>query len=623
MVESTAALVPRRTGALSGPDGSVLWRLWAPRAKQATLVLLEGASWREIPMEPEPRGFHHRAMPDVSAGQRYFYRLDGGPERADPWSLWQPEGLVGPSAVVYPAQFPWSDQGWRGIRREDLVSYEIHVGRFTPEGTFEAIIPRLAALKDLGITAIELMPVGQFPGARNWGYDGVLPYAAQSTYGGPFGLQKLVDACHAHELAIFLDVVYNHFGVEGNHLEEIGPDTTDQYRAKWGKSVNFDQAGCDAVRDFVLDNAAMWLKEFHFDRLRLVAADVLFDRGARHSLRSIKERAVAVAGERGWPAIITAETDLDDPRLLDPVEQGGFALDAQWMDDYQHAFHAYLTGERQWYYADFGEPAQLARILQEPYLHQWEYSAFRDRTFGARAAGLRRDRFVVILQNHDQVGNRPAGDRLSTQLKSGAQRRLAASILLLSPYLPLLFMGEEYGEENPFPFFCSFQSLKLTQAAFDGRRDQFARYGMRGEVRDPGAESTFESARLSWSWPEGSCRAGLRRLYRDLLTARSYWPALRGSEDRRATIWTDREGRARLDLNYGQNGSDCVRASFNLGDDALPVSESSEGGLRALFSSEAARYSGTRADLRSIIDLKPYECIVVGPPGLPAADLLA
>ena len=463
----------RRTGAIADDDGIVRWRVWAPLAREVTLVLIDAAGRHEIAMERASRGYHVVERDSIPDGQLYSYRLDGGPERPDPCSLWQPEGIDGPSAVVMPDEFSWTDRDWKGVERADFVFYEIHVGTFTPEGTFEAIIPRLSDLRELGVTAVEIMPVGQFPGSRNWGYDGVLPYAAQNTYGGPQGLQRLVDACHAHGLAIFLDVVYNHFGPESNHLAEFGPYYTDRYKSPWGDAVNYDGAGSDAVRDFVLDNVRMWLEEFRFDGLRLDAADMIFDLGTRHILRAIKETAVAAGERRGWPAIVTAESDLNDPRLLYSADHGGHGLDIQWMDDFQHATHAFLTGERHAYYVDFGEPAQLVRVLNQPYVYAGDYSPFRDRTHGARTDGLAGDRFVVFLQNHDQVGNRPRSDRLSTSLKCPAKQRLGASLLLLAPYLPLLFMGEEYGEENPFPFFCSFRGADLSNAVRDGRIREF------------------------------------------------------------------------------------------------------------------------------------------------------
>jgi maltooligosyltrehalose trehalohydrolase len=619
MSASNGELAARRTGAIARRDGSVTWRVWAPLARQVTLVLETGGGHCEIPMVAEARGFHSHVQGSVPAGQRYAYRLDSGPERPDPCSLWQPEGVRGYSAVVFPDRFGWNDRDWNGVSREDLVFYEIHVGTFTPQGTFEAIVPRLDDLCELGVTALELMPVGQFPGARNWGYDGVLPYATQDSYGGPGGLQHLVDECHAHGLAIFLDVVYNHFGPEGNHLGEFGPYFTGHYTTPWGAAVNFDRAGCDAVRDFVLDNVRMWLEEFHFDGLRLDAVDKILDMGARHILRAIKETADATGRRRGWPAIVLAESDDDDPRLLYPFERGGHGLDAQWMDDFHHAAHAFLTGDRHGYYADFGEAIQLARVIEQPYLFHWDYSPFRDRKHGAGAEGLAGDRFVVFLQNHDQVGNRRGGERLGSLLGSEAKQRLAVSYLLLSPYLPLLFMGEEYGEENPFPFFCSFSDPALVAAVCEGRRKEFPDQGEGAPALDPTAEPTFAAARLSWSWPDGTFRAGLRRLYRDLLDARRSWPALHDSDRRTATLSTAADGSLTLDLIRGDDGTGSVRALFNLNRGHLPV-PASVVDSRVVFSSEWAKYGGARAEDASFEAFLPFECIVFGPFTRPALD---
>jgi maltooligosyltrehalose trehalohydrolase len=603
----------RRTGAISCEDGSILWRVWAPLAKQVDLVLADGVELREIAMQSEGRGFHRTVLLDVREGQRYAYRLDGGSHRPDPCSLWQPEGVDGFSAVVIPGRFSWTDQRWSGIQQAELVFYELHVGTFTAEGTFEAIIPRLRDLNELGVTAIEIMPVAQFPGSRNWGYDGVLPYAAQNTYGGPHGLQRLVDACHACGLAVYLDVVYNHFGPESNYLGEFGPYFTDRYKTPWGAAVNYDRAGCDAVRDFVLDNVRMWLEEFHVDGLRLDAADMIFDFGARHILRAIKEAAKEAGASRGWPAIVTAESDLNDPRLLYPGERGGYDLDAQWMDDYHHAVHAFFTHERHGYYGDFGEAAQLAQVFEQPFLYNWDYSAFRDRKHGARPDGLAGNRFVVCLQNHDQVGNRACGDRLITLLESPAAQRLAASYLLLSPYLPLLFMGEEYGEENPFPFFCSFRGEELQKAVCVGRRREFSAHDRQALVPDPGEEATFASAHLSWSWPEGSERHGLRRLYRDLLRARREWPALLDMVCPSARLLQDYKNRLLLETRLGSTTERSVRALFNLEDRPLELLEVAGAEQRVLFSSEALAYRGRRTHFRQIRELLPHECVVFGP----------
>ena len=608
----------RRCGARASSDGFVHWRVWAPRARRVDLILIDGTGRRVCPMEAEAQGFFRVTKAQVPEGQRYAFQLDGGPERPDPCSLSQPDGVHGPSAVVRPAQFSWTDAGWKGVAREDLVFYELHVGTFTPEGTFEAIIPRLPALRELGITAVEFMPVGQFPGTRNWGYDGVQPYAAQNSYGGPHGLQRLVNACHAAGLAVFLDVIYNHFGPEGNYLGEFGPYFTDRYKTPWGQAVNYDGPGSDPVRDFVLDNACMWLEEFHFDGLRLDAVHAIFDLGARHILRAIKEAAEAVARRTGRVNHIIAESDLNDPRLLWSPERGGYGLDAQWSDDFHHAVHAFLAGERRGYYVDYGEARHLADVLEQPFLYAWNYSPFRERKHGAPPVGLSGDRFVVCLQNHDQVGNRARGERLNVLLGSPARQRLAASLLLFAPYLPLLFMGEEYGEQRPFPFFCSFGDPQLVQAVREGRRREFAGFVEAEEVPDPDAPETFVAARLNWSRPEGSFQAGLRRLYSDLLAARRSWPALRDFTNRAARLLPDERGMV-LELVRGgktvQPGR-TVHVFFNLSGEkqSLPAESASEA---LLFSSEAGHYLGSRPGTRQPRDLLPYECAAFGPADWP------
>ena len=600
----------RRCGALPQDEGSVRWRVWAPLAERLELVLV-GDDRRAAPMEREGRGHWCRTEPQVAEGQRYLFRVNGQ-DFPDPCSLAQPEGVHGPSAVVRPSRFRWTDRAWKGVACEDLVIYELHVGTFTDEGTFDAVIPRLPALRELGVTAVELMPVGQFPGTRNWGYDGVYPYAVQDSYGGAAGLARLVDACHAAGLAVLLDVVYNHLGPEGNYLSQFGPYFTDRYKTGWGPALNFDGPGSDPVRDYVLDNARMWVDEFHLDGLRLDAVHAMYDFGARNLLAAIKD-VVDEAGRRaGRQVHVIAESDLNDPRLLLPRESGGFGLDAQWSDDFHHAVHTLVTGERQGYYEDFGEPGHLAKVLTNPFLYAGDYSPHRDRKHGAPLPdGLTGDRFVVSIQNHDQVGNRARGDRLAA-LVDVPRRRLAASLMLLSPYLPLLFMGEEYGEDRPFLFFCSFCDEYLVQAVREGRQREFAAFTWQGEVPDPHAEDTFAASRLSWSWPEGSARAGLRRLYADLLAARRQWPALRDFDARTSRLLPDAEGGALLLLVRGgrepQPGT-TVQAFFNLSGQPQPLSA---GAGKLLFSSEAERYHGRRKADGPVNELLPHECVVFG-----------
>ncbi|MBU4273787.1 MAG: malto-oligosyltrehalose trehalohydrolase [Planctomycetes bacterium] len=520
-------------GALLQPDGSVVWRVWAPRSENVSLVAWPDDSRTETAMTPEGFGYFTCRQSDVRAGLRYAFRLDDGREYPDPASRWQPDGVHQPSALWFPTEYKWGDGSWRGVPREELAVYELHVGAFTPEGTFAAIIPRLGQLAELGVTAIELMPVAQFPGERNWGYDGVHPFAAQNTYGGPPALQELIDAAHQAGLAVLLDVVYNHFGSEGNYLGLFGPYETDRYRTPWGKAVNFDGPESDPVRRFVIDNALFWVRDFHADGLRLDAVHAIHDFSARHILAELQSEVQAEAARAGRVVHVIAESDLNDVRLVVPPERGGHGLDAAWSDDFHHCVHALLTGERDGYYRDFGRPEQLAKAYNDVYVYDGCYSPFRQRRHGNRVGEADRTRFVVSVGNHDQVGNRALGERLTALLPPEA-RRLACGLLLVSPCVPLLWMGEEYGETRPFPFFSSFGDPQLVEAVRRGRREEFAALEFRWgtEIPDPQSPETFLAAKLQWDWssPEPSAR---RRLHADLLAARRCWPALR---DRRHTV---------------------------------------------------------------------------------------
>src|SRR5687768_9912236 len=561
-------------------------------------------------MQREDRGYYSHIEEGVPEGQRYAYRLDGGNIYPDPCSRWQPDGPHRASAVVRTSRFRFSDADWQGIEKRDLVIYELHVGTFTREGTFAAVIPRLKELADLGITAIELMPIGQFPGNRNWGYDGVHPFAPQNSYGGPAGLAQLVDACHRHGLAILLDVVYNHCGPEGNYLARYAPYFTDRYTTPWGAAINFDGPGSDCVRQIVLDNVRMWLADYHFDGLRLDAVHTIYDFSARHILADIEQVARQESRRQGRPLHVIAESDLNDPRLLWPVERGGYDLSAQWSDDFHHAVHAHLTGERHSYYLDFGTAEQVCQSLVEPFLYRGQYSRFRDCRHGAPPVGLAGDRFVCCLQNHDQIGNRPGGERL-TRLLAPPQLRLAASLLLLSPYLPLIFMGEEYGEEASFPFFCSFTDADLVESIRRGRQADFAFHGATGTAPDPLAEEAFACARLSWSWPAGSIRAGLRQLYADLLTARRTWPALQNFDRPQAALLPlDGSGPVVELVRQASSTQQTLRAFFNLSGEPADIGQHVDEAWRLALSSESSSYLGQRRHSDPPSRLYPHECLV-------------
>ena len=423
--------------------------------------------------------------------------------------------MHGPSEVVG-SKYPWTDDEWKNIPLREYVIYELHVGTFSPEGTFEAVIPHLDTLKELGISAIEIMPVAQFPGDRNWGYDGVALYAPQNSYGGPAGLRKLVDACHARRLAVILDVVYNHLGPEGNYLPAYAPYFTDKYRTPWGDALNFDGPDSGEVRRFFIENALYWLTEFHFDALRLDAVHAINDASAKPFLHDLTDAAHARGEELGVPKYLIAESDLNDPRLLRTPEAGGFGLDAQWSDDFHHAVHTLLTGEKTGYYSEFGTIEQLARAYRETFIYADDYSPHRKRRHGAPVGELEYSRFVAFMQNHDQVGNRMLGDRLS-KLVSWEQLKLAAVSYLLSPYIPMIFMGEEYGEEAPFLYFTSHTDQELVEAVRKGRKEEFSSFAWQGEAPDPHETSTFEDSRVD----AGSGRGKLLwNFYRELIALR-------------------------------------------------------------------------------------------------------
>ncbi|MBZ0305893.1 MAG: malto-oligosyltrehalose trehalohydrolase, partial [Anaerolineae bacterium] len=428
-----------KPGAIFTQDGSCQFCVWAPAAKNVTVHLLSPQE-KLIPMQPAANGYHTALVDGIEPGTRYQYQFNGL-ERPDPASHFQPEGVHGASQVVN-HQFGWTDSAWFGIPLEDYIFYELHVGTFTPEGTFDAVIPHLPSLKSLGVTAIEIMPIAQFPGTRNWGYDGVYIYAPQNSYGGVDGFKRLVDACHQHGLAVVLDVVYNHFGPEGNYLNDFGPYFTDKYQTPWGTALNFDGAHSDDVRRFFIENALYWITEFHVDALRLDATHAMLDFSAAPFLEVLTAAVHAHASVLNRRVYLIAENDRSDNRLLLPPEVGGAGLDAQWSDDLHHALHTLLTGENAGYYADFGQFRQLVQALQQGFVYGGQYSVFRQRRHGTFSPDLPAHRFVVCTQNHDQVGNRMNGERLS-HLVSPEDLKLAAGIVLLSPYLPLIFMGEE------------------------------------------------------------------------------------------------------------------------------------------------------------------------------------
>lgn len=502
-------------------NGQCEFRVWAP-FRDSVAVHIVSPHDQVIPLQKDEWGYWQETV-KADPGTLYVYQLDGSLERPDPASHYQPEGVHGSSQVV-DHHFDWADNSWQGIPLKDLIIYELHVGTFTPEGTFESIIPRLSYLQDLGITAIEIMPVAQFPGSRNWGYDGVYVYGVQDSYGGPAGLKKLVDACHQAGIAVILDVVYNHLGPEGNYLWAYGPYFTDQYRTPWGNAVNFDGAYSNQVRNFFIQNALYWLDKYHIDALRVDAVHAIYDMSAQPFLQELGDAVANFNRTTPVQRYVIAESDLNDVRVIKPREDGGFGHDAQWCDDFHHILHTLLTGELSGYYEDFGKIEQLAVALREGYIYSGQYSGFRKRNHGNSAADRPAEQFVVCIQNHDQIGNRLIGDRLST-LVDFQGLKVAAATVLLSPYVPMLFMGEEYGEDAPFQYFVSHSDPDLIEGVRTGRAEEFKAFGW-DNAPDPQGTEVFEQSKLQWEKIDQDKYAVLRRWYKRLIQLRKETPAL-------------------------------------------------------------------------------------------------
>ncbi|HVE45470.1 MAG TPA: malto-oligosyltrehalose trehalohydrolase [Acidimicrobiales bacterium] len=495
--------------------------VWAPAAAAVELEL--GGERRA--MEPAGGGWYRVEAP-VEASSDYRFVLDGDP-LPDPRSPSQPAGPHGPSRTVDHEDFKWSDVAWKGIHLPSAVVYELHVGTFTPEGTFDGVISRLDHLVDLGIDAVELLPVAEFPGDRGWGYDGVDLFAPHHSYGGPDGLKRLVDACHERGLAVVMDVVYNHLGPAGNYLTRFGPYFTDRYATPWGSAVNLDGPGSDEVRRFFVDNAVMWLRDYHMDGLRLDAVHGFMDTSAVHFLEQLGQRVEQLAAALGRSLFLVAESDLNDPRVVKRREVGGYGMDAQWSDDFHHALHAVLTGERDGYYRDFGTMAHLATALEQAYVYAGDHSAYRERAHGRPIGDLPAHRFLGYLQNHDQVGNRAVGER-SSALVSPGRLKVGAALVMTAPFIPMLFQGEEWGASTPFQYFTDHDDPALGQAVSEGRRREFATFGWDPEeVPDPQDPGTFARSRLDWSELDHESHQEILSWYRRLIALRRDEPALR------------------------------------------------------------------------------------------------
>ncbi len=586
---SRDANLKSRLGAIYQGNEKCHFLVWAPRAHKAEVHIL-GPQERWFPLAKSRSGYYHAQIDGVRPGEAYLFRLDGEGEYPDPASRCQSQGVLGPSYIMDP-YFDWGDRQWSGPLLEEYVIYELHVGTYTREGTFAAVIPHLDELKELGITAIEIMPVAQFSGERNWGYDGAYPFAVQNSYGGYLELKRLVNACHQHGLAAILDVVYNHFGPEGNYCSQYGPYHTASYKIAWGEALNFDGPHSDEVRRFFIENALYWVSEFHVDALRLDAVHTISDLSAEPFLKQLATSIHNQAEKLNRRIYIIAESDSNDARLVELPIQGGYGIDAQWSDDFHHALHSLLTGEKTGYYEDFGKLRDLGTAFKEGFVYSGQYSSFRKRRHGSSAKDVPSRRLAVFSQNHDQVGNRAHGERLH-QLVSLASCKLAAGMVIFSPYIPLLFMGEEYGETAPFPYFISHTDPKLVEAVRQGRKQEFASFTRETEIPDPYNEATFLSAKLHHQLREKGDHKVLLEFYRELIKTRKTVPALANLNKDSLEVITYEKPKIIYIRRWDDDSE--VMAVFNFSESSssvvLPVPE---GEWHKLIDSEDRQWSGS------------------------------
>ena len=508
----------KQLGAVKNKDESYVFRVWAPYAESVEVIFEDKLP--PLSLTKDTRGYWQGVANHLSENAGYKYRLDGNEQFPDPASRSQSQGVHGWSQLVDVGKFTWKDTSWKGMPTQEMLIYELHVGTFTQEGTFAAIIPKLDHLLELGINTIEIMPISSFSGARNWGYDGVYPYAALQSYGGATRFQELIDACHIKGIAVLLDVVYNHIGPEGNYLSKYGPYFTAAYKTPWGEAINFNEAYSYGIRDYFIGNALMWLRDFHVDGLRLDAVHAIIDGGANHFLKELRVAVDELEGKTDKKYVLIAESDLNDVKIVKEINKGGYGLDAQWVDDFHHSLHTLLTHENDGYYKDFGTLDAFAKAFNQGFVYDGIFSEFRKKNVGNSPAGIDPSKFVVCIQNHDQVGNRVLGSRLS-MLVPFEKQKLAAAILMISPYVPMLFMGEEYGEDRPFQYFVSHSDPELVEAVRKGRKEEFEYFKNHAEeYPDPQSEDTFMNSKLNWDFRKEKKKTTLFEYYKTLIALR-------------------------------------------------------------------------------------------------------
>jgi maltooligosyltrehalose trehalohydrolase len=518
-------------------ENTIEFRVWAPKAKSMQLVVQNPEKSYE--MHQQDFGYWWLRLENISSGTRYRYRIDRKESFPDPASLSQPEGVHEASEVIDLNDFEWTDQHWQNIPLKDMIQYELHTGTFTPEGTFAGIRSKLGYLKELGVNTIELLPVSQFSGERNWGYDGVYPFAVQNAYGGPKELMKLVNECHNQGIAVILDVVYNHFGPEGNYVGNFGHYFSGKYSTPWGDPINFDGAYSDGVRNYVIQNALMWCRDFHIDGLRLDAVHSIFDFSATHIMQALAENLNHLSEQTGRSHYLIAESHLNDVRYISPVSKGGYGLNAQWSDDFHHAVHTLATGEQKGYYIDFGQPGQLSKAIKKAFVYDGQYSEFRKKSYGNSTENNPGEQFVIFNQNHDQIGNRLLGDRLIS-MTDFETAKVIAGAMFVTPNVPMLFMGEEYGERNPFYYFVSHLDEELNRLVREGRKQEFEDfYSGTTDVPNPDDKEAFERSKLSWNIENDAEKFAMFRFYQTLIKLRKEHPMLKETDKNNLEISED------------------------------------------------------------------------------------
>lgn len=552
-------------------DGKAKIKVWSPLSSSLDLLLIKEN--KTIKLEKDESGYWRGETDEIRPGDLYKFVVDKDQPLPDPASVSQPDGVHGPSQVV-DLNYDWKAKEWNYLPLEEYIIYELHTGTFSETGDFAGIVEKLDHLVALGITAIEIMPVAQFPGSRNWGYDGVFPFAAQNSYGGAEGLQHLVDACHQKGLSVILDVVYNHLGPEGNYLGAYAPYFTDKYNTPWGKAINFDDAHCDGVREYFIENVLFWFRDFRIDALRMDAVHAIKDFSPKHILKEIKEHVNVLMEATGRVHYCIAEVDLNDVRFINPLEKEGYGMDAQWIDEFHHSLRVTAGGERSGYYADFEEINHLAKAYRDAYVYNGIYSPHRKKAFGTEAKDNPGKQFVVFSQNHDQVGNRMLGERTS-ELLSFEMQKLLAGAVLVSPYLPLLFMGEEYSETRRFQYFVSHTDPDLVEAVRKGRKAEFEAFHAVGEAPDPQSEDTFNNSKLNWDLLYAERHKRMFLYYQSLIALRKKEPALKNLNRKNLKVEVDEK--AKILVLYRWHEDQQIVSLMNFSDRQQEVNFSDNG----------------------------------------------